>query len=94
MDAQCGPEIARIIKEYSSEENVTDHRHHEDNVSFNRTFSGHVKALLDILEKKDIFITNNITSIGNDRKVLSQTIGDRVLQAPQKARNLYNDYSK
>lgn len=68
--------------------------HHEDNVTFNKTFSEHVKALLDILEKADIFTSTDITSIGIDRKVLNQTIGDRVLQAPRIATDLYNVYVK
>lgn len=89
-----GPEIARIIEEYNTQEEAVDDRHHEDNASFNTKFSVHVKALLAVLENQDIFSSNDLTSIGNDRRVLSQTINDRVLQAPTTASTLYNDYIK
>lgn len=89
-----GPEIARIIEEYNTQEKETDDRHHEDNASFNKNFSVHVKALLTVLDNQDIFATNDLTTIGNDRRVLCQTIGDQVLRAHQTANKLYNDYIK
>lgn len=79
-----GPEMARIIMEYRDLSSIDeDLNHHEDTKSFQSTFRQHVKALATIFRNKGPFCTTELTTIGIERKVMSEAAVDNVMKAPE-----------
>lgn len=79
-----GPELTRIIMEYrdlsTSDEDLN---HHEDTKSFQSTFRQHVKALATTFQNKGPFCTTELTTIGIERKVMTEAAADNVMKASE-----------
>lgn len=79
-----GPELTRLIMEYRDLSSNEDSKHHEDTKSFQTTFRQHVKALVKVFRSKGPFCTTELTTIGVERKIMSDTARDNVIKASQK----------
>lgn len=79
-----GPELTRIIMEYRDlSSSDLDLRHHEDTKSFQATYRQHVKALVTSFRNKGPFCSNELTSIGIERKVMNDAARDYVMTASE-----------
>lgn len=79
-----GPEVVRLIWEYRNKTSKDqDLRHHEDSEWFQSKFQKDVKNLVTIFRNKGPFSTTELTTIGNERKLMNDTSVTNVVTASE-----------